>query len=294
MGSFSSTAPNQFLIRATGGTGINTSLTPQDWNMDDGDGDGDVIARFHKSATGTDVVMGVHGSDYGLISVQTANDLVLRTSGTERFRITSSGLIGIGDATPSARLHVVRASNTSVPQVQIEATGGTAADYARLRMKTQSGFYWDIASGAVANDELNFFSSARGNVISLRSTGTPLIAYNGATLSTGGTWTNSSSKELKTDFQELDGRQVLDRLSELPVMQWRYKAEDVNTMHYGPMAEDFSAAFGLGESDAAISTVDADGVALAAIQGLYELVKEQQELLDSQQTEIERLREIVE
>jgi hypothetical protein len=35
------------------------------------------------------------------------------------------------------------------------------------------------------------------------------------------------------------------------------------------MAQDFYAAFGVGEDDTHITTVDADGVALAAIQGLY-------------------------
>jgi hypothetical protein len=40
------------------------------------------------------------------------------------------------------------------------------------------------------------------------------------------------------------------------------------------MAQDFYAAFGLGESERYISTIDADGVALAAIQGLYGLVLE--------------------
>jgi hypothetical protein len=39
------------------------------------------------------------------------------------------------------------------------------------------------------------------------------------------------------------------------------------------MAQDFHAAFGLGESDRTITTVDADGVALAAIQGLNEKVE---------------------
>lgn len=34
------------------------------------------------------------------------------------------------------------------------------------------------------------------------------------------------------------------------------------------MAEDFYAAFGLGESERALAGVDRDGVALAAIQGL--------------------------
>jgi hypothetical protein len=36
----------------------------------------------------------------------------------------------------------------------------------------------------------------------------------------------------------------------------------------GPLGEDFRAAFGLGESDVGIHTIDADGVALSAIQGL--------------------------
>jgi hypothetical protein len=39
-------------------------------------------------------------------------------------------------------------------------------------------------------------------------------------------------------------------------------------IHIGPTAQDFHAAFGLGSDDETIGTVDADGVALAAIQGL--------------------------
>ena len=42
----------------------------------------------------------------------------------------------------------------------------------------------------------------------------------------------------------------------------------------GPMAQDLYAAFGLGDSDKSITTIDADGVALAAIQGLHEIVQE--------------------
>jgi hypothetical protein len=40
------------------------------------------------------------------------------------------------------------------------------------------------------------------------------------------------------------------------------------------MAQDLHAAFGLGEDDKHIATVDADGVALAAIQGLHAIVRE--------------------
>ena len=41
------------------------------------------------------------------------------------------------------------------------------------------------------------------------------------------------------------------------------------------MAQDFHAAFGLGTDERHIATVDADGVALAAIQGLNEKVEGQ-------------------
>ena len=163
-----------------------------------------------------------------------------------------------------------------------------SSGFARLRMKTQSECYWDIASGAVANDQLNFFTSAgRGNVLSLRSTGTPLVAYNGATLTDAGVWSSVSSVDRKTDFIELDKRQLLDQLSDMRVRQWRYKVEAETVRHVGPTSQDFFETFGLGESEEAIGMVDADGVALAAIQGLYELVKEQQ-------AEIERLRDLVE
>jgi hypothetical protein len=50
------------------------------------------------------------------------------------------------------------------------------------------------------------------------------------------------------------------------------------------VAEDFQAAFGVGADDKSIGTVDADGVALAAIQGLHEVV-------EAQQAEITELRE---
>jgi len=56
----------------------------------------------------------------------------------------------------------------------------------------------------------------------------------------------------------------------IPLETWNYKTQVDDIRHIGPMAQDFYAAFGVGENDTTISTVDADGVALAAIQGLYQ------------------------
>ena len=99
----------------------------------------------------------------------------------------------------------------------------------------------------------------------------------------------SSSRELKTDFSPLDGKKVLSKLSEVPVMSWRYKNEDGSVRHFGPVAEDFRAAFQLGDGQT-ISNVDADGVTMAAIQGLHQLLEEQQTALERKDQEMADLR----
>jgi hypothetical protein len=95
----------------------------------------------------------------------------------------------------------------------------------------------------------------------------------GGYLSTGGTWTNDSDKHAKSEFKAVDPEEVLDKVSEMPITTWRYNAEDASVRHMGPMAQDFHAAFGLGDSDTAIATIDGQGVALAAIQGLRQELK---------------------
>jgi hypothetical protein len=98
----------------------------------------------------------------------------------------------------------------------------------------------------------------------------------GCDLSAGsGTWSCSSSRELKTDFSAIDPRAILESLVSLPIQSWRFKAEDPALRHVGPVAEDFAAAFPLGQSDKQITMSDEQGVALAAIQALYQIVREQ-------------------
>jgi len=61
----------------------------------------------------------------------------------------------------------------------------------------------------------------------------------------------------------------------MPITQWKYKVEPNGIKHIGPVAQDFHAAFGLGDSDRAIGSVDESGVALAAIQGLNQKLEEE-------------------
>lgn len=100
-----------------------------------------------------------------------------------------------------------------------------------------------------------------------------------------------SDVNAKKDINETDPAHVLERLSRVPVSTWRYKDLDGEVLHMGPMAQDFYAAFGLGGNDKRIATVDSDGVALAAIQGLYKLVQELQEDNAKLREDMERLKQ---
>jgi hypothetical protein len=97
-----------------------------------------------------------------------------------------------------------------------------------------------------------------------------------------------SDRALKEGLAPVDPRQVLARVAALPMATWSYKGETVR--HLGPMAQDFSAAFGLGADDRHIHVIDASGVALTAIQGLHAVVQTQAARLAILERELAALR----
>jgi len=78
---------------------------------------------------------------------------------------------------------------------------------------------------------------------------------------------------MKQNFAPVAPRGVLEKLAVIPVTAWNLKSQAVGIRHLGPMAQDFATAFGMGEDDRHISTSNADGVALAAVQGLNQKVE---------------------
>jgi hypothetical protein len=79
-------------------------------------------------------------------------------------------------------------------------------------------------------------------------------------------WSCTSSRLAKEDFVNVDGETVLGTLAGMQIQRWRYIG--TKAQHIGPVAEDFYAAFGLGEGPTTISTMDVDGVNLVAVQAL--------------------------
>ena len=127
---------------------------------------------------------------------------------------------------------------------------------------------FDNAAGTVPG-QISYLTS---NEMYFRVGGALSMVLNATGLSVNGTFVSVSDRNAKENFAPTDARAVLEKVAALPVSKWNYKA-DTGTRHIGPMAQDFYAAFNVGPDDKHIATVDADGVALAAIKGLNEKVE---------------------
>ncbi len=145
--------------------------------------------------------------------------------------------------------------------------GSLAAGYS-AKANNIGCFVWgDVYEEDVTCDVDNrWVARARGGVYFYTNAGLTTGAY----LAAGeGSWSSISDRNMKANIEAVETTTVLEALMEVPISTWNYTTQDDSIRHIGPMAQDFYAAFGVGGNDTAITTIDADGVALAAIQGLY-------------------------
>lgn len=128
------------------------------------------------------------------------------------------------------------------------------------------------------------FRSSTSNEFGVRATGgtrfiTSVDALGNPTtgvyLSPGsGSWSSLSDRAMKENFTPVNPDQILEELIELEISEWNYISQNPVIRHIGPMAGEFYNAFGAGENSRYINNIDADGISLASIQGVYNLVKE--------------------
>ncbi|HUA65287.1 MAG TPA: tail fiber domain-containing protein [Alphaproteobacteria bacterium] len=160
----------------------------------------------------------------------------------------------------------------------------------------QGAFVWaDDAQAntpfpSVANNE--FAVRATGGVrfvSAIGETGNPTA---GVSLAPGNTsWGTISDRYQKKNFAPVDCEQILDKLARVPMEQWNYKWESDNAVpNIGPMAQDFVGAFYPGRNDKVITTLEFDGVELAAIQGLNQKLNEKDAVIQQQAADIMELK----
>lgn len=139
-----------------------------------------------------------------------------------------------------------------------------------------------LGDGCAFFSEDSVYATAKNQIVARGCGGIKLYTDKeltaGVELAPGGSsWLQVSDVNRKENFETLDGEEVLLRLREVPVMTWNYKSQDAEIRHAGPTAQDFHAAFGLGESELMINTIDIDGINLAAIKALEERTRELRE-----------------
>ncbi len=159
----------------------------------------------------------------------------------------------------------------TIPGGYGDSAGGTYSFAAGARASAgQTGtFVWSDGSDGDAT-----LSSSRAYQFLARASGGFILYTNpgstvGAQLPAGsGTWASLSDRNAKTNIVPLDDASVLRKVASLPISRWSYRTEH-GVRHVGPMAQDFYAAFKVGEDDRHITPIDEDGVALAAVKALY-------------------------
>ncbi|MGD8633946.1 MAG: hypothetical protein PVF85_10275 [Anaerolineales bacterium] len=143
------------------------------------------------------------------------------------------------------------------------------------------------------------FHSQNANEFAVRATGGFRLvsaidrqgaAAAGVVLPAGsGSWEILSSRSAKNELEPVQTDEILSALLNLPLYTWSYRADPQNAVHIGPTAEDFHANFHFGAGTTTIASVDADGVALAAIQALGQRVLTQDAQLSAQEQRLTHL-----
>ena len=228
-----------------------------------------------------------------------ASTLSFRPSGAAAaLTVLNNGNVGIGTPVPASKLEVQGAVAAIRLNPDLVAIGSNADGY-------EISLVGGVPDGSNMGGQIRLGGSSRGdaeiNAIQFKQNDSEVMRiHNGGNVGIGtsdpsqklhvignilasGTITPNSDRNAKTEFEPVDTAAILKRVAALPIQQWRFKAEEAGVRHVGPMAQDFHSAFGLGAVPTAISTVDADGVALAAIQGLNQK-------LEQKETEITELK----
>ncbi len=331
---FSTTAINQFLIRAARGVGINTnnpgtnSLAVRGSAFIDGDVQvtGTINSGTGNIATGTASVIGggvnntnsgtqstiaggngnaiyfsavggaVGGGTANLITNNATNAAISGGEGNTvggNYAFVGAGFdngaTGVASVVSGGEANVASGNHATVPGgLNNEASGvGSFAAGVNAKATNDYSFVWGGAPDVdtVSTNPMSYTARAPGGFLLLTSTN----AVAGLALpANSSTWASLSDSNAKTDIRPVDYRNILAKVAALPVTEWRYK-HDPRRRYIGPMAQDFHAAFGLGFDDKHISTLDTDGVTLAAIKGLVQEIENQDQVLDEREAQIDRL-----
>jgi hypothetical protein len=191
---------------------------------------------------------------------------------------------------------------SGVRALQNNTTGfrNTASGFGALFSNTTGSFNTGIGNGA---------NVSTGNLTNATAIGSGAVVNASNKIRLGNPGVTSlecqvplsviSDRNQKENFRPVDGEEVLRKIRGFELTSWNYKGHDPKQFrHYGPMAQDFFAAFGddgIGKigTETTLNSGDVAGVLMIAVQALEkekELMKTENQDL---RKEIKDLRELV-
>ena len=237
----------------TAGTGI--SIT--------GSGNSRTVANTGVTAVTASAPLSSTGGTTPNISLPNVIIAVTNTAiGTSAFNVTSTGISNTASGQGALRSNFTGNNNTGI---------GAGADV----------FFGDLtgATAIGANAEAN-----ASNTVRLGDANVTVIEGQVA-------FTASSDRTKKENFKPVNEDEVLKKIGQIPVQSWNYIGHDPKQFrHYGPMAQDFFAAFGkdgvgtIG-TPTTINSGDMAGILMIAAQAL----EKQNRDLKARVDELERL-----
>jgi hypothetical protein len=152
---------------------------------------------------------------------------------------------------------------------------------------TAIGYFANVSSGALTN------ATAIGNGAVVNANNKIRLGNASVTVIEGQVaYTFPSDRNQKENLRPVDAEKVLEKLRAMSITSWNYIGHDPKAFrHYGPMAQDFHAAFGHDEvgafgTDTTINVGDIAGILMVAVQGLDSQVQKDRHTIEAQAAEI--------
>jgi hypothetical protein len=202
-----------------------------------------------------------------------------------------NGKLGVGTKTPDY-------------PIELETTGENAGLY--LDRTDGATFKLNVTTsiaqiGSVSNHKVNFVvgNSARMTItpggyvgIGTVNPSYPLHLSSGAYCSTGGTWTNASSRSLKENIQSISIGEAVEALNKLNPVKYNYKV-DKTDKHVGFIAEDVPELVATANRKG-LSPMDITAVLTRVVQEQQKMIREQQQVNQEYKKIISDLHERIE